>query len=94
MYEHHLFGNTPVCPNCGKKQDGALGGKTAPHNGSVCVCAYCASINIFEVTGNTYKLHVATVTERCEMQDAGILEKVVALQDYVKSRITVRKSKQ
>lgn len=93
MHEHHLIGNTPICPNCKKDQDGALGGQTAPKNGSICICAYCAVITIYEVIGNAYKLRMATATDFSEMQDEGVLAKIYALQDYVKSKIEARKSK-
>lgn len=91
MVEHILYGKTPCCPNCGKKQDAALGGKSAPKNNSICICAYCASINIFEVVGSVYKLHIATATELSQMNDEGVLEKVYAIQDFIKLKIEARK---
>lgn len=90
MHQHTLYGKTPTCPNCGKKQDGALGGKNAPRDNSVCVCAYCACINIFEVTGNIYKLHIATEEELEAIRQEGLLERIYALQDFVKLKIKER----
>jgi hypothetical protein len=93
MTKHTLYGKTPSCPNCGNAQDSALGGKSAPKNNSVCICAYCASITIYEVVGNVYNLRMSTQDDLNSMAQEGVLDQVYELRGFIKHKIEARKNK-
>src|SRR6187399_2559969 len=55
----------PTCPKCGERADGYTETElnTFPNTGDVCVCAYCGSINLYEVTENKVAVILPTHEE-------------------------------
>lgn len=81
--EFRLTGH-PVCPDCNKKQDGAVGfDAQMPREGDYCICAYCATISRYAVDNGEYKLRKATEEDFDVAAECGILAELVRAQALV-----------
>jgi len=80
----YFLPDRPICPNCSRKQDGALGAERMPKHLDYGVCAYCASINRYVDIDGKIQLRIATEKDIQDAKDRDILGNLYATQDFVK----------